>query len=321
MKNLKTKIITSILVLSLWLSSVAQATSDVEILPVSPIKNDKVISKYFSKYGSILKNNTVKTDYKYNNKNFYTKKVLLNISIPKELKDELTEVYLILWNENNYYYQYYQKDMIMLENEVSNSLPKIVKEQDFKNVIKLKIDKNNIPKEYIFKLSDIEDKLNDNDKYWKSFSVKLYWKMKDWKEISLNSNNYNSLRFNVNSLESKTQFLRNKMYSKYGSSYANINKKLDSILKKIKSKYESEKYIIILDKINTKIISISEKIEKNKENIANSITTEKGFELKLKDFYINEMKIQTLNQIKRRIGREIKENKWNEMIQDIFWEY
>ena len=321
MKNLKTKIITSILVLSLWLSSVAQATSDVEILPVSPIKNDKVISKYFSKYGSILKNNTVKTDYKYNNKNFYTKKVLLNISIPKELKDELTEVYLILWNENNYYYQYYQKDMIMLENEVSNSLPKIVKEQDFKNVIKLKIDKNNIPKEYIFKLSDIEDKLNDNDKYWKSFSVKLYWKLKDWKEISLNSNNYNSLRFNVNSLESKTQFLRNKMYSKYGSSYANINKKLDSILKKIKSKYESEKYIIILDKINTKIISISEKIEKNKENIANSITTEKGFELKLKDFYINEMKIQTLYQIKSRIGREIKENKWDEMIEDIFWEY
>ena len=321
MKNLKTKIITSILVLSLWLSSVAQATSDVKILPVPPIENDKAISKYFSKYGSILKNNTVKTDYKYNNKNFYTKKVLLNISIPKELKDELTEVYLILWNENNYYYQYYQKDMIMLENEVSNSLPKIVKEQDFKNVIKLKIDKNNIPKEYIFKLSDIEDKLNDNDKYWKSFSVKLYWKMKDWKEISLNSNNYNSLRFNVNSLESKTQFLRNKMYSKYGSSYANINKKLDSILKKIKSKYESEKYIIILDKINTKIISISEKIEKNKENIANSITTEKGFELKLKDFYINEMKIQTLYQIKSRIGREIKENKWDEMIEDIFWEY
>ena len=321
MKNLKTKIITSILVLSLWLSSVAQATSDVEILPVPPIENDKAISKYFGKYGSILKNNTVKADYKYNNKNFYTKKVLLNISIPKELKDELTEVYLILWNENNYYYQYYKKDMIMLENEVSNSLPKIVKEQDFKNVIKLKFDKNNIPKEYIFKLSDIEDKLNDNDKYWKSFSVKLYWKMKDWKEISLNSNNYNSLRFDVNSLESKTQFLRNKMYSKYGSSYANINKKLDSILKKIKSKYESEKYINILDKINTKIISISEKIEKNKENIANSITTEKGFELKLKDFYINEMKIQTLNQIKRRIGREIKENKWNEMIQDIFWEY
>jgi len=321
MKNLKTKIITSILVLSLWLSSVAQATSDVKILPVPPIENDKAISKYFSKYGSILKNNTVKTDYKYNNKNFYTKKVLLNISIPKELKDELTEVYLILWNENNYYYQYYQKDMIMLENEVSNSLPKIVKEQDFKNVIKLKIDKNNIPKEYIFKLSDIEDKLNDNDKYWKSFSVKLYWKLKDWKEISLNSNNYNSLRFDVNSLESKTQFLRNKMYSKYGSSYANINKKLDSILKKIKSKYESEKYIIILDKINTKIISISEKIEKNKENIANSITTEKGFELKLKDFYINEMKIQTLYQIKSRIGREIKENKWDEMIEDIFWEY
>ena len=322
MKNIKNKILAWIVISSInlvWFANASTTISKVSIMPSIPVEIEKpqFEKQQYWKYGSILKNNVIKADYQYNNNNFYSKKLLINVSIPKELKKELNEVYLILGNQRNDYNIYYNQKIV--SEALSNKSLEKVKEPDFSNVIKFKIDKDNIPEEHVFKFSDIEDKITSNDKYWKSFTVKIYWKLTDWKEISLSNNSY--IRFNVNSIESKKNYLNNKMHSKYRIGYININKKIDPILKRIKIKHWVEKYIEILDKINDKLISLTKEFKSKEKVLLNSINDEKWFNLKLKEYYLLEMKKQTLNQIKWIVWREIKENKGNKIIEDIFWEY
>lgn len=319
---MKKKFISWVILFTLLYSWVSawdiQEVKTTSFVPV-PILTDNEIwtSDILKEYKSILINNIIKEDYKYNQENFYSKKVKLNVSFPDNLKSKLTELYLIFWNEQNYGYPYPMYEKLDSENMVSEEW--FSDKVEFSHVSRYDLDKNKIPESITINLSDIKSKIDSDNDYWQNFSLRLYWKLESWEEVEL-SNRWN-IYIQLDTNDWKKNFLSNLMYNEYEYTYINIDSQLDKILWNLKSKYWTKDYLSVLEWINSKISTINKTYEIKENEILWKIQNEKDFLNNISNYYKIFTSQQILSQIKYRISREISENKWNELIDEIFWNY
>jgi hypothetical protein len=113
-KNIS-KFLASFLVLGLTASF--NSATYAMVIPVDPVENitestvDSNIEELFKKYEITLRNNKITPDTYYNESNYFTKKIKINIVIPDELKEELKSTFFTI--EEYSYNKMYSKEIMM----------------------------------------------------------------------------------------------------------------------------------------------------------------------------------------------------------------
>lgn len=223
---------------------------------------------------SVYGNNTVIEDSEYNLNHFYTKKLKLKVSVKDDDLKNIKKIYLVLSNQN-YWPIVYAKESDLSMSGVSN--PVINKDEINKYIIRYDFKDKIIPEELTIDISSIQDKLLNT--YWESFNPQVYAETLDWKEILLTNGGYLYIYLPKDNSNDKQSFLSNIWYSKWLQVpyyYDAYSEKINDILKKIKEK-NPEKYISILEEINTKIWAITQTSTDKKNKIINSIKSDEDF--------------------------------------------
>lgn len=312
LKNMKNK--KYLLPLIGWLialSSVSVNANQIEKSAISimpPIENQIDLKNYF------YDNNWIKEDSKYNQENFFTKKIKFWISIKDEDKENIDNLFLIL--SRNEYWRYYIMDS---KEAISSPEIELNTEEQYKTIIKYDIEGKEIPKEMIINVLELQNKLSSD--YWESFSPILFAKMKDWTEKRLS--NLNSFVFiPSNNEESKINFLHSLSYQSWYNPiyFYTEDEKLNEIFEKLSKKYW-EKYFEVLNKISPLISSKISWIKNIQSLLSNKIIKESDFKWYLKEFNDLNTNLNFYQTLNSKIDLEKSKYFFNEKTKEIFWEY
>lgn len=303
-------ILSSVLFLNTTLASDIQSTAvETKIIAPSmpPVNIDSV-------YG----NNTVVEDSEYNLNHFYTKKLKLKVSVKDDDLKNIKKIYLVLSNPN-YWPIVYAKESDSSMSGVSN--PVINKDDVNKYIIRYDFKDKIIPEELIIDISSIQDKLLNT--YWESFNPQVYAETLDWKEILLTNGWYSYLYLPKDNTNDKQAFLLNIWYTKWLQVpyyYDTYSEKINDILKKIKEQ-NPEKYISILEEINTKIWAITQTSTDKKNKIINSIKSDEDFTKYVDDYFKILSYDSVIMFIQEKVKIELDSGRIDNITDTIFWKY
>jgi hypothetical protein len=115
-------------------------SAPVEITTENPIKD------IIREHEVIIRNNIIKSDYKYNNSHYYTSKITTEkIVIPEDIKEKAEKIYFLVEQGNNRIY--YAKDSLEMSDE---SIEEVKDEYNYK-IVEFK----ERQKEYTFNNEDL----------------------------------------------------------------------------------------------------------------------------------------------------------------------
>lgn len=216
------------------------------------------------KYDLIIRNNNILSDYEYNNKTYYTKKILTDdLVIPAEISKKAKRIYFLVeeWNSRIFY----NKEMWgMAKDEISD----VKKEYNYKTV-----EFNEWKTKYIFNTSDLVKDFKEGE--YKSVNITLVAELSDKEKIYLSNTEYISIEDKASVLEKLKELKDTAWTSNY---WYYDPESIEKYLEKSGEKMTRENYKKALTKVQIKLKSLITKNEDNKTQIFKSITKETDFE-------------------------------------------
>ncbi len=246
---------------------------------------DKTLKDLIKKHNNTLRKIKVLSDYEYNSKNYFTKRLKTwEVKIPEELEKRISKVEIIFKQGDN-----------------NGALNKILGNADAISSEKYSVKKSSVKINYkptrsylyntndIVKLSTLEKQKRRNG-IWLQTSIKITFDAKN--SIELDSGYI--------SIDSKAEILRNSLYNEengFRDIYANIN---DDVIKTyLNNKYKNisrDEYKERLENMYNSIEKLNKKQSENEKELYKSIVKEEDFAKKKEEF---ERIISTKNLIKR----------------------
>jgi hypothetical protein len=265
---------------------------------------DKDLKDLIAKNALTASQNNISEDWEFNNKNYYTKKLTLSISIPEAIKPKVTSAYISLWVGSS---------MMM---PMADSTVKSDADTSSMTEYKIAINKDSIPKELKLSRSDLDKYVIDQ--YGASFNGKLILELSDGTKLPYSNMVY--LYVSKDNTDGKIAHLSNLYYATNPSNgWANTQELLKKIFEKLQAKFpKANDYIAVLEKVAKKIDARLVSIKSEQGSIASSINSENDFTgyvekgAKLMD------KSTILNDIKYQLASEIKTKQSEGMIDEIF---
>lgn len=257
---------------------------------------------------SIISNN-IQENSDYNIKNFYTKKLKLNVEIPEALKAKIQKAYIGLGVNQQIYYD----GMGWGEGWSQVATPLDVTE--WINHIKIELKTSEIPWEVLLQ-REIFNKYIANE-YGDSFMGTLYLELIDGTTIPFSNSFYIYIQANTNNW--KGQHLQNLYYQENSYNwYANVYDLLKAVFEKIKVGKTTNEYIAVLEKAMDKANEKMKTIEVAQKKVTESIQKEEDFTKFIKAYWATVERFNLLNDIKYNIGSEIKTKQSEGLIEEIF---
>lgn len=257
---------------------------------------------------SIISNN-IQENSDYNIKNFYTKKLKLNVEIPEALKAKIQKAYIGLGVNQQIYYD----GMGWGEGWSQVATPLDVTE--WINHIKIELKTSEIPWEVLLQ-REIFNKYIANE-YGDSFMGTLYLELMDGTTIPFSNSFYIYIQANTNNW--KGQHLQNLYYQENSYNwYANVYDLLKAVFEKIKVGKTTNEYIAVLEKAMDKANEKMKAIESAQKKVTDSIQKEEDFAKFIKAYWATVERFNLLNDIKYNIGSEIKTKQSEGLIEEIF---
>ncbi len=246
---------------------------------------DKTLKDLIKKYNSTLKKVRVYSDYEYNSKHYFTKKLKTwEVKIPKEIKKRISKV-----------------EIIFKQDDDNGVLNKLLGNADAISSEKYSIEKSSVKINYrptysylyntsdIVKLSNLE-KQKRRGGIWLKTNLKITFDTKD--SIELDSEYIG--------VDSKAEILRNSLYDEengFRDIYANIDD--DVIRTYLNNKYKDvsrKEHRQKLKNMYNSIEKLNKKQNESEKKLYKSIVKEEDFEKKKEDF---EKIISTKNLVER----------------------
>lgn len=254
--------------------------------------------------------NTITEDWEYDNKNYYTKKLLLAITIPNDLKSKVSSAYISLWASSNIPtpIMYNKKDSDTWSTEVDTTSS---------TEFKINLDKNNIPTEVMLSRNDLEKYIKGND--GASFNGKLVLELTDGTVLPFSSMGYLYIQKDWN--DAKIAQLSNLYYTANPntSGWVNTQDLLKSAFDNLSKKYTKlDDYVTVLTKIINKIDTLSTGLKSQQTALVSKIIKEDDFKPLIDSAQKLADKIALLDDIKYQISSEIKTKQSQNIIDDLF---
>lgn len=269
---------------------------------------DKDLKNIISKNLLSASQNSITEDWDYNNKNYYTKKLLLSIHIPDGLKEKVNSAYIILWVNQN-------PIMPMYDSKIT---PTSIDSSSNTAEYKIDIDKNSIPSEIKIVRSDFDKYIKDPN--GASFNGKLVLELIDGTNLPYSTMaNFYLTKDNV---DGKLAQLSSLYYAQNPSAgWANTQDLLKVAFQKLQEKYKKPiDYITILEKVLKKVDSRLESVKTEQTKLVEWIRSEEDFPKLVEPASKLADKSTILTDIKYQIASEIKTKQSEEIINDIFSE-
>ncbi|NUJ97797.1 hypothetical protein HGA92_03370 [Candidatus Gracilibacteria bacterium] len=257
---------------------------------------------------SIISNN-IQENSDYNIKNFYTKKLKLNVEIPEALKAKIQKAYIGLGVNQQIYYDG------MGGGEGGSQVATPLDVTEGINHIKIELKTSEIPGEVLLQ-REIFNKYIANE-YGDSFMGTLYLELMDGTTIPFSNSFYIYIQANTNN--GKGQHLQNLYYQENSyNGYANIYDLLKAVFEKIKVGKTTNEYIAVLEKAIDKANEKMKAIESAQKKVTDSIQKEEDFAKFIRAYGATVERFNLLNDIKYNIGSEIKTKQSEGLIEEIF---
>jgi len=225
-----------------------------------------LVSDLSLKYDLIIRNNNINSDYEYNNKTYYTKKISTeNLVVPDEIKQKAKRIYFLVeeWNSPIFY----NKTMWAAEDQSTD----VKKEYNYKIV-----DFTPWKTEYTFNTIDLVKDLKDGE--YKSVTITLIAELSDTDKLYLSNSAYINIADKQSILE-QLNALKDPTWTSYYGYYDTDS--IGKYLEKLWEKMSREEYKKTLTKVQTKLKSLLTKNEDSKKEILKSIAKETDFNTNL----------------------------------------
>lgn len=252
--------------------------------------------------------NSINEDYDYNNKTYYTKKLLVTVSIPEELKNKVTSAYISLWAVSNI------PSPIMYDAKSSTTTT----DTSSNTELKIDINKDSIPTEIKIKRSDLDTYVKDPS--GASFNGKLILVLTDGTKLPYS--NIISFYIMKDNNDGKIAQLSTLYYTTNPSSgWANTAELLKQAFDKLSAKYPKVlDYTAALEKVSKKIDTKIISLQTEQTKLVSGIYSEEDFPKLIDPAAKIADKLNILNDIKYQISSEIKTKQSQWIIDDIFSE-
>ncbi len=291
-----------------WLTASSFTYDQSDLTQTVDSINDKDLKDIVSKNLLPASQNSITEDWDYNNKNYYTKKLLLSVNIPDVVKAKVSSAYISLWVNQTPIMPMYDSKMAPTSTDTSA------------NSVEYKIDlnKDSLPSEVKIARSDIDAYIKDP--YGASFNGKLVLELTDGTKLPYSTMiNFYITKDNV---DGKLAQLSNLYYAQNPSAgWANTADLLKKAFEKLQAKYtKTYDYIAILEKVSKKIDTRIEAVKSEQTKLVNWIYSEEDFPKLVDPASKLADKANILNDIKYQVASEIKTKQSEWIIDDIFSE-
>ena len=267
---------------------------------------DKDLKDLIAKHALTASQNNLTEDWDFNNKNYYTKKITLNASIPEAIKSKVSSAYISLWIS--------QPNMMpMMDVKMSDGT-----NLESSNEYKITLNKDTLEKEVKVTRSDLDKYITDQ--YGASFNGKLVLELTDGTKLPYSNMFY--LYMSKDNVDGKIAHISNLYYvNNPNNGWANTQELLKKVFERLQKKYpKAYDYITVLEKVAKKIDTISATIKSEQTKIAESIRSEEDFPKHLENGTKLMEKMNILNDIRYQISSEIKTRQSEGIIDEIFSE-
>jgi hypothetical protein len=268
---------------------------------------DEAVKDIVSKNLLPASQNNINEDWDFNNKNYYSKKLTLSVSIPDALKEKISSVYISLWVAQN-------TPMPMYDAKMSTSTDTSTNSKE----LKIDLNKDSLPTEVKLTRAELDKFITDQ--YGASFNGKLVLELTDGTQLPYSNMVY--LYMSKDNTDGKIAHLSNLYYSQNPSAgWANTADLLKKAFEKLQAKYpKTYDYISILEKVSKKIDSKIESIKTEQNKLVESIRGEEDFPKLVDPASKLADKSTILNDIKYQVASEIKTKQSEGIIDEIFAE-
>lgn len=232
-------------------------SAPVEITTENPIKD------IIREHEVIIRNNIIKSDYKYNNSHYYTSKITTEkIVIPEDIKEKAEKIYFLVEQGNNRIY--YTKGAMEMSDE---AIEEVTDEYNYK-IIEFKEGQ----KEYIFQNEDLVEEFWE-DKYL-NVNITLIAEFNESEKVEISNSVYVNIWNKENTLQNVYNTSKDTENLYFG--YYNSND-LEIYLEEISQKMTRTEYKKLLSKADTRIDSAVTKNNKVLEDVLKSIKKDSDF--------------------------------------------
>lgn len=267
---------------------------------------DKDLKDLIEKNSLTSSQNNIMEDWDFNNKNYYTKKLTLNLSIPEAIQSKVTSAYISLWvGQTNI--------GPMMDMKMSDGTT-----MEATNEYKIMLNKNSLEKEVRLSRADLDKFITDQ--YGASFNGKLIIELTDGTKLPYSNMFY--LYMSKDNVDGKISHISNLYYANNpNNGWANTTELLKKVFERLQAKYpKAYDYITVLERVAKKIDTLTSNIKSEQIKIAESIRSEEDFPKYIESGTKLMEKMNILNDIRYQVSSEIKTKQSEGIIDEIFAE-
>lgn len=268
------------------------------------VESGDITSELMKKYDLIIRNNNIVSDYEFNNKTYYTKKITTeDLVIPEEVTSKAKRIYFLVeeWNSPIFY----NKAMWGVADEAAT----VNKEYNYKTV-----DFTPWKKEYTFNTIDLVKDLKDGQ--YKSVTISLVAEFSDTDKMLLSNTAFVNIADKQSILE-QLKYAKDPTWTSYFGYYD--TESIGKYLEKLWDKMTREQFKKTLTKVQTKLKSLITKNEDSKKTLLNSITKEADFNTNLDKYILNTETSNLLTNVNSATLNQLQKLRSYDLIDSVFW--
>lgn len=274
-----------------------------DMVTTSIVETGSIIGDLSMKYDVIIRNNNIVSDYEYNNKTYYTKKITTkDLVIPEEVTKKAKRIYFLV--EEGYSPIFYNKEMWAVAEDTTN----VKKEYNYKIV-----DFTPWKTEYTFKTVDLVKDLKDGE--YRSVNITLVAEFSDTEKLYLSNTAYVNISDKQGVLET-LKYAKDPTWTSYFGYYD--TESIGKYLEKLGEKMTREKFKATLTKVQAKLKTLVTKNEETKKQIIKAITKESDFDANLDKYILYTETSNLLNNVSSATMNQLQKLRSYDLIDSVF---